>query len=156
VIQISTPSALLEKKRLNDEENRLLCSGCTQCCEYVCLEIDRPTSLKDVDHLVWYLVHRAVWVWVDDGNRWYLQFNTPCEKLDDAGRCSWYTQRPHICREYKQSECPRYSPLPAEKFLFKNAEDFLQWLAQHRNRKMRRLHENYLMKRAAHRQTKPL
>ena len=132
----------------SDEENWSLCRGCTQCCEYVCLEIDRPSSLQDVDHVIWYLIHQNIWVWVDEEGKWYVQFNTPCKKLDEAGRCSWYGHRPKICQDYDQSECPRYMQAPAEKFLFKSEMEFLHWLARHRNKKMRQLHERYLAKRA--------
>jgi len=131
-----------------EARNWALCSGCTQCCEYISLEIDSPTTLKDVDHIVWYLIHQNVWVWVDDDNKWYVQFNTPCEKLQPDGRCGWYQDRPKICQDYKQSECPRYSPAAAEKFLFKGADDFLDWLAHHRSRAKRELRRRYLAKRA--------
>ncbi|MGH7490959.1 MAG: YkgJ family cysteine cluster protein [bacterium] len=147
-IAVFKPHDLLNKKRPSDEENWSLCRGCTQCCEYVCVEIDRPTRLKDVDHITWYLIHHNVHVWVDEENKWYVQFNTPCRMLEPEGRCGWYLQRPKICQDYKQSECPRYLDAPAEKFLFKNETDFLSWLARHRNKKMRQLHDRYLAKRA--------
>lgn len=144
----SAAQKLLRQKQRSAEENWSLCRGCTHCCEYVCIEIDRPTSLKDIDHIVWYLIHRHVWVWVDEENKWHVQFNTPCEKLDEAGRCSWYALRPKICQDYKQSQCPRYLHAPAEKFLFKSETDFLSWLAGHPNKRMRLLHERYRARRA--------
>lgn len=145
VIQL-TPARLTAPD--DGARNWALCSGCTQCCEYISLEIDPPTTLKDVDHIVWYLIHRNVWVWVDEDNKWYVQFNTPCEKLQPDGRCGWYPERPKICQDYQQSECPRYVPAAAEKFLFKQADDFLNWLANHRSRARRELQRRYLARRA--------
>jgi len=141
---VIAPQDLLRKPQHSATENWALCQGCTQCCEYVCLEIDRPTSMRDVDHVIWYLIHQNIWVWVDDAGKWYVQFNTSCQYLSEEGSCSWYTQRPKICQDYKQSECPRYSAAAAEKFLFKNAAEFMDWLAQHRNKRMRLLHARYL------------
>ena len=146
--QIVPQQQLLQQRRRHDAENWSLCSGCTQCCEYISLEIDRPTNLKDVDNVMWYLIHKNVWVWIDHDGKWYLQFNTPCEKLGDSGRCTWYEHRPKICQDYDQAECPRYTHGSAEKFLFKNEDDFMQWLAGHRNKKMRSLHQRYFEKRA--------
>lgn len=148
VYSIIPKIALLTKPQRSDEENWNLCSGCTECCEYISLEIDRPTTLKDVDNVIWYLIHKNVWVWVDEGNKWYLQFNTPCEKLDAAGRCGWYAHRPKLCQDYKQSECPRYTSGAAEKFLFKNESEFVNWLAQQRSKKLRSLWQRYLVQRA--------
>lgn len=150
---ISKPG-LLAKPRHSDEENWTLCSGCTACCEYISLEIDAPTTMKDVDNITWYLIHKNVWVWVDEEDKWYVQFNTPCEKLDASGRCGWYAHRPKICQDYKQSECPRYSAGAAEKFLFKNEGEFMDWMARHRTKKMRSLLQRYLVQRATRWQKK--
>jgi len=147
-IPIIPAESLLEKKQFTDEDNLVLCADCTQCCEYISLEIDKPVDLTDVDHIVWYLIHENVWVWVDEEDDWFVQFNTPCEKLEDSGRCNWYAHRPKICQDYKQAECPKYTRSMAEKYLFKNEDDFLEWLAHHRSKKMRKLRERYLAKRA--------
>ncbi|MEK7729397.1 MAG: YkgJ family cysteine cluster protein, partial [candidate division KSB1 bacterium] len=98
--------------------------------------------------IIWYLIHQNVWVWVDDADKWYVQFNTPCKKLEEGGRCGWYAHRPKLCQDYKQAECPRYNSGPAEKFLFKDEEQFLSWLAHSRSRKLTSLHQRYLVQRA--------
>jgi Fe-S-cluster containining protein len=155
--QLSPSPSLRLQRCPSDEQNWALCSGCTQCCEYISLEIDRPASLQDVDNIIWYLIHHNVWVWVDHGGKWYVQFNTPCRKLELSGRCGWYGDRPKICQDYKQSECPRYSRTAAEKFLFTSADDFLNWLAAHRSKAKRELRRRYLAKRAVRwRKTKAL
>lgn len=148
---------LLHKRHTSDAENWSLCSGCTDCCEYISLEIDRPSTLKDVDNIIWYLIHQNVWVWVDEEGKWYVQFNTPCKKLDEAGRCGWYAHRPKLCQDYKQAECPRYHSGQAEKFLFKDETQFMDWLALSGNAKLRNLHQRYLVQRAQRwrKQSKP-
>jgi len=148
VYPITPKAELLNQARTNDEENWALCSGCTECCEYISLEIDRPTTLKDVDNIIWYLIHQNVWVWVDEEDKWYVQFNTRCKKLDESGRCGWYAHRPKLCQDYKQAECPRYNSGPAEKFLFKDEEQFMNWLALARSSKLRSLQQRYLVQRA--------
>lgn len=107
------------------------CAGCSNCCEYLSLEIDKPTTPRDFDQIRWYIIHQNVWVYIDDEGDWYIQFNTPCEKLEN-NRCSYYPYRPHICRAYKPAECVRYSEEPAEKFLFKNELDLWKYLSRRR------------------------
>ena len=148
IVKLADREKVLKKKKIKNNDNWTLCSGCTECCEYISLEIDKPTTLTDVDHIIWYLIHKNVWIWIDYNGGWYVQFNTPCEKLDDAGRCGWYTHRPKICQDYKQSECPRYSDDPAEKHLFKCEDDFINWMKEHKKKKIRSLHLRYMKKRA--------
>ena len=50
----------------SDEENMNLCSGCSLCCEYVSVELDKPTGKGDYDEVVWLLLHKNVWVYIDD------------------------------------------------------------------------------------------
>ncbi len=148
VYPLTLHTELLNKTERNETENWTLCSGCTACCEYISLEIDPPTGLQDLDNIIWYLIHKNVWVWVDEEDKWYVQFNTPCEKLGASGRCDWYAHRPKICQDYKQSECPRYAHGVAEKFLFKDERAFIDWLARHRSKKLRVLLQRYLVRRA--------
>ena len=54
------------------------CFECAQCCTYVALEIDTPTTAKEYDYVVWYLVHRGVSLFVDWEDDWYLKFETRC------------------------------------------------------------------------------
>ncbi len=107
------------------------CSGCSNCCEYIALEIDRPKTLRDFDHILWYVLHKDVWVYIDDAGDWYVQFNTPCEKLEKR-RCTYYPDRPLICRDYSPRDCVRYVGEAAEKFLFKSECDFLSYLEKKR------------------------
>jgi len=74
-----------------------LCNG--KCCSYFALEIDRPTTLDEFEHIKWYIVHQNTFVFVDDGE-WFLQVNNPCKHLGEDHKCTIYDKRPKICREY--------------------------------------------------------
>ncbi|MBU3759972.1 MAG: YkgJ family cysteine cluster protein [Candidatus Omnitrophica bacterium] len=114
------------------------CAGCSNCCEYLALEIDRPRTVRDFDHILWYVLHKDVWVYIDDEGGWFIQFNTPCEKLVSR-RCTYYGERPAICRDYAPRECVRYVDQAAEKALFKNEKDFLDYLKRKRPAMYRKL-----------------
>lgn len=123
-----------------DPQDKNPCSGCSNCCEYIALEIDRPRSVRDFDHILWYVLHRDVWVYVDDEGGWYVQFNTPCEKLENR-RCGYYEDRPQICREYEPKECVRYVEQTPEKYLFKNERDLLDYLEKKRPAVFKKMRE---------------
>ena len=112
----------------NNDKNP--CDGCSQCCEYIALEIDEPDlkKKKDVGEIKWYLLHKDVWVFIDNDDTWNIQFNTKCEKLDDKGMCGDYENRPYICRQHSPENCERYGDGDSFKFLFKTKEEFEQWL----------------------------
>jgi uncharacterized protein len=82
------------------------CKG--QCCQYLALELDKPETPEDFDHLRWYLAHRQVALFIDAGD-WYLQVDNPCRFLTPEYTCSIYSERPSICREYgsnpSEEEC---------------------------------------------------
>jgi Fe-S-cluster containining protein len=102
---------------------RITCEGCSHCCHYVAIEIDKPTSKRDYDNIIWYLLHDGVSVYVDHDGRWYVQFDTTCRALTSDGRCGVYEGRPQICREYSLEECVRHNPEPPERHLFRMPED---------------------------------
>ena len=83
----------------------VLCEHCTGvCCRYIALPIDTPKTRRDFDDMRWYVMHRGVSVFVDEGD-WYIQFTSPCENLLPDNRCAVYDRRPAICREYKAGDC---------------------------------------------------
>ena len=61
------------------------CGG--RCCEYIAIEIDKPNTKSDYDHIRWYLIHRDVNVFIDHDRKWYIEFRTPCELLSKKKRC---------------------------------------------------------------------
>jgi len=118
---------LPDTKKLNKKDPNP-CSGCSNCCEYIALEIDKPTTVKEADEILWYLLHKDVWVYVEANYDWYIQFNTPCDKLHNM-RCQTYETRPTLCREYEPASCLRYGGELNEKYMFKNDVEYLRYLA---------------------------
>jgi Fe-S-cluster containining protein len=119
------------QKREYDPKDPDPCRGCCDCCNYVAVSISRPRSFRDFDELYWFLLHEKVWVYVDEENDWYVQFNTPCSELRDK-RCGIYPRRPKVCREYEVHDCTTYGEGEAEKFLFKCPEDLFAYLKKRR------------------------
>ncbi len=117
------------------------CEGCSNCCEYLAIEIDNPTTVTDFEQILWYVIHKNIWVYVCHDNEWHIQFNTPCEKLVDR-RCTFYVNRPSICRDYEPVSCPRYDGEPAEKYIFKNEHDLFAYLAKRRPKTFEKLRFN--------------
>lgn len=109
-----------------------LCESCdAMCCRYVATEIDKPTCKRDYDHIRWYLQHRSVNVFIDHHNRWFLEFETPCEALNEDGRCGIYAERPDICRQHgvnDETVCEFHGDEPPHKIKFQSAREFEQWL----------------------------
>ena len=116
-------------------------TNCSKCCEYVAIEIDEPTTMKDYDHMVWYLYHRHIsWV-VDWEKSWYIKFESRCENLTPTGMCGVYDHRPSICKDFDWRECENHltpDDGPADKWNFEKADDFLAWLEKQRPKAFQR------------------
>ncbi len=88
----------MAKKSLCDD-----CSGL--CCRYFALPIETPDDWDDYDDIRWYLCHRDITVFVEDGD-WYINVKNKCRHLRDKDhRCTIYEKRPKICRKYHTKEC---------------------------------------------------
>jgi Fe-S-cluster containining protein len=110
------------------EKNKMLCDGCDECCRYIALQIDKPTTAEDYDYIMWFLLHQDVHVYIDFENDWFLEFATPCKALDPKTRlCKIYNKRPNICREHKQKDCVRHNSDQAEKISFNTADEFKEY-----------------------------
>jgi Fe-S-cluster containining protein len=80
-----------------------LCHG--QCCRYFALPIDAPEDRDDYDDIRWYLCHKDVTVFVEDGD-WYVNVNNVCRNLSGKDHtCKIYDNRPKICQGYSHDEC---------------------------------------------------
>ncbi|GAB4145668.1 MAG: YkgJ family cysteine cluster protein [Planctomycetaceae bacterium] len=91
--------------RADLKPGEVLCEYCTaKCCRYFALPIDTPKTREDFDHLRWYMIHRRVSLFVEDGT-WYLMVHADCEHLMEDNRCGIYEDRPEICRKYTTDEC---------------------------------------------------
>lgn len=107
-------SAIVQKDRSMTETKmtretlpagEVLCSYCTaRCCRYFAMQIDRPKTREQYDHLRWYLLHGPYSVFVD-GESWYLMVPGDCKHILPDYRCGIYETRPQICRTYTTDEC---------------------------------------------------
>jgi Fe-S-cluster containining protein len=82
------------------------CVKCTGlCCRYFALPIETPEDKEDYDDIRWYLCHKDVTVFVEDGD-WYLNIKNKCRHLSEKDyRCRIYDKRPRICRKYRHADC---------------------------------------------------
>ena len=82
------------------------CDKCTGlCCRYFALPIETPDTRDDFDDIRWYLCHKDITVFVEDGD-WYVNVKNKCRHLSETDyRCAIYDTRPHICRKYKHGDC---------------------------------------------------
>ena len=81
------------------------CQACGgKCCRYVAVEIDEPETKTDFDDILWYVAHRKVSVFIEDGG-WYINFDTKCRYLTRDNRCAIYDHKPNICTEHSDDEC---------------------------------------------------
>ena len=82
------------------------CDKCTGlCCRYFALPIETPETKEDYDDIRWYLCHKNVTIFVEDGD-WYININNKCRHLSEKDhRCRSYNKRPRICRQYRHADC---------------------------------------------------
>lgn len=95
------------------------CSECGgSCCNYIAINIDKPSNKGDYDHIRWFLTHKHVNVFIDHDKKWYVEFRTPCNHLNENNKCSIYHVRPLICQNYGKSdgECEFYNSPYSEYF----------------------------------------
>ena len=85
---------------------KILCDKCTGlCCRYFALPIETPEDWGDFDDIRWYLCHKDITVFVEDGD-WYLNVKNRCNHLTDGDyKCDIYDKRPKICRGYRTADC---------------------------------------------------
>ena len=84
---------------------KLQCDDCSGlCCRYFALPIETPEDKGDYDDIRWYLCHKDITVFVEDGD-WYINIKNKCKHLTKDNKCDIYNKRPRICRGYKHSTC---------------------------------------------------
>jgi len=120
-------------------ENADLCAGCTRCCEAVSIEVDAPRTPREYDQWVWVLHHRGLGIFVEKPERWFLNIETRCEKLDARGRCSIHGEHPILCREYDPRSCERRGALTDVVAWFHDAMELEDWLKRTRPSHWKRL-----------------
>jgi len=85
---------------------KVLCDKCSGlCCQYFALPIETPEDKGDYDDIRWYLCHKDITVFVEDGD-WYINIKNRCKYLSEKdNRCKIYDKRPRICRQYRHRTC---------------------------------------------------
>jgi Fe-S-cluster containining protein len=85
---------------------KVLCDKCSGlCCRYFALPIETPEDRGDYDDIRWYLCHKDITVFVEDGD-WYINIKNKCKHLSEKdNRCKIYDKRPRICRQYRHRTC---------------------------------------------------
>jgi Fe-S-cluster containining protein len=116
-------------KVVQENPEPIECTECGKCCTYVGIEIDRPTRVRYVTDILWYLYHENVYIYVDGDNDWSLHFETRCKNLDDDLLCRVYEQRPHICREFDNETC-EVNDHDNTNMVFRDPTVFLAWLKE--------------------------
>lgn len=88
------------------KSKKITCDQCKGlCCRYFALPIEDPEDWDDFDDIRWYLCHKDVTVFVEDGD-WYLNVKNVCRHLNESShRCENYPMRPGICRKYHTDDC---------------------------------------------------
>ena len=113
--------------QLKSKENK--CYNCDHCCTYVCTDIDTPKNDEEYDEIIWYILHKKVYVYIDqEDNSWNLVFESECGELKD-GHCLNYEGRPTICRTHSAKECEKHTG-SAEKYTFRTPNDLLSYLKE--------------------------
>ena len=82
------------------------CDKCTGlCCRYFALPIETPEDKADYDDIRWYLCHKDITVFVEDGD-WYINIKNKCRHFSEKDNlCRIYDKRPRICRGYNHKDC---------------------------------------------------
>ncbi|MBW2281788.1 MAG: YkgJ family cysteine cluster protein [Deltaproteobacteria bacterium] len=106
------------------------CNDCGECCTYLAVEIDHPTSFEDIEHVFWYLTHRDVSVYIDWEGDWFIEFRTVCEHVTDEKTCGIYEERPKICSDFSWNECERTTRERAWKYHFEKPDQYFDWLRE--------------------------
>jgi Fe-S-cluster containining protein len=85
---------------------KVQCGKCTGlCCRYFALPIETPEDKGDYNDILWYLCHKNITVFVEDGD-WYINVKNTCKHLSEKDhRCRIYKKRPRICRGYRMADC---------------------------------------------------
>jgi uncharacterized protein len=115
---------------ITGEHSKELCAGCTECCTYISTLINPPKNKKDIDRILWFLLHKGTTVYsTQDLEEWRLEVITGCTALNTQGECDIYQDRPSVCREHNQDDCERYSPIETYYAqMFHTRQEFLDYV----------------------------
>jgi len=127
-----TPVTIPDTGPLDPAQSMMLCAGCVRCCTYVAVEVDSPDTPWQYDQYVWLLYHKNIWMYVEKGNHWYVQFETVCEKLSPTGQCTVHGEHPVLCKKYDARSCERRGELSDVIANFRDGHDLVRWIEANR------------------------
>jgi uncharacterized protein len=136
-------------KKLNKKPKKVLsCSKCNAiCCQYVAIELDKPTTKSDFEDIRWYIAHRDLWVFVED-TEWFLCIERPCKFLSKTNKCTMYENRPRICRTYKTPTCEKYGTGKPYDMKFSEPEELQKYAQEYLRQKRAKARARYRRLRA--------
>jgi len=121
------------KKKKQKTKNPCIDCGAI-CCRYVSIQIDQPTTRRDFEDIRWYIAHRDVWVFVEDGD-WYVCVERKCKYLAKDNTCKIYEDRPSICRAYKVEDCERNGQGDPYDMKFTRPEEVVEYAKEYFRRR---------------------
>ncbi len=120
-----------------------VCQACgARCCNNIAIEIEAPTNREYREYIRWYLAHKNISVFVEDG-LWYIEFHTECDKLLPDKTCGIYDKRPDMCRDYGYDEDGDINCFISQyafnyEYEFHTLEEFDEYLAKKSKAKSKR------------------
>lgn len=106
----------------------LTCEKCkAKCCRYISIEVDDPKDKEAYEEILWYLVHKNVEVFIEEG-KWHIQFNTDCKNLDKDFKCKIYDKRPNVCKEHDIECCEKHGEDDPKDISFSDTESFMKYM----------------------------
>ncbi len=105
------------------------CKACNgSCCNYIAIEIEKPITKQNADHIRWYLLHENVNVFIDHDKKWFVEFRTTCTEQGEDKKCQIYKKRPKICQKHGNDyESCEYYDSPYYKY-FSDVKKFERYL----------------------------
>lgn len=120
----------------------ILCEHCTAaCCRYLALPLDVPTTSRDYDDMRWYIMHKGISIFVEEGD-WYIQIETACKNLGADNMCTIYETRPEICEEYKADGCDYASGAYGYDHLFTHHQQITEYYENKTGKKLKSYQRN--------------
>lgn len=115
------------------------CNTCSKCCEYVCINIDKPTTMDAIDEIIWILLHENMEIYIDHDGDWFVQVDNKCKMLGPSGECTIYNTRPKVCREHTLDECEGVLSTDYFKHRFTSNKEFVNFIKK--NKSLNRIYQ---------------
>ena len=116
----------------------MTCERCIAvCCKYIAVPLDEPEEERDVDDMQWFLLHENIGIYVTEEGDWYIEFHTPCKKLE-GNKCGIYTTRPEVCKEHPMENCEMNGEGEPWEHYFKTPEELLVYIEKHYKKKQKK------------------